>query len=362
MLFAFTTFVKKMEAAKKLGDEAFRSGDYKNAVRHYTDALVIEPRNVVLLNNRSAAYHKMGQGENALDDANKSTGIEPTARGYSRVGNAYWLLNRYEQAVMAYEKSLELKADAQVATNLAEVKELAAQADASTRRSASTGGGATASPQAQLYTDFAVVTLSVLHLVLMLVNQGWSVMCWRLALGAFGYRQVMILRSPGQPGLAFSREALTRLATHFSFQYIVLCLVLYLTQAPPQLLLLAAMCIYVVSDIVALRAYVPPQMLGLAGPYLDKFQGQRDQLMAQAAMSEVVTGIMYPLSGGGMMGMMLYWQFLKYRYNADAFSRLAFQAIAEAMGKVFYHPRAPAALGTLFTYLKNFLHKMATGR
>jgi hypothetical protein len=156
-----------------------------------------------------------------------------------------------------------------------------------------------------------------------------------------------------------------RLSGTFSFQWFILAVVLILSGVGPQLLLLMGCCIYAAIEITAVRHLLqnPPLQLveRLGGTYLDKVQTQRDQYVAQAAMCEIMTGLALPLSGGGLIGMMVFWQFLKYRYLNDSMCKLAFSAIADAAGKLFYHPRCPAMIGTGFTKLKQLMHRMATG-
>jgi ankyrin repeat protein len=50
------------------GNEQFSAGNYEAAVSFYTQALKLEPRNTILLNNRIAAYRKMGCLEAAQKD------------------------------------------------------------------------------------------------------------------------------------------------------------------------------------------------------------------------------------------------------------------------------------------------------
>jgi hypothetical protein len=62
--------------SKLLGNEAFRSGNYKEAIRHYTDGLLelCDEGNVneryTCLNNRSQCYLKINDYQRAFDDAN----------------------------------------------------------------------------------------------------------------------------------------------------------------------------------------------------------------------------------------------------------------------------------------------------
>ena len=49
------------DANKSLGDAAFRSKNYAEAISHYTQALSLDPTHFVLLSNRSAAHLSNGE-------------------------------------------------------------------------------------------------------------------------------------------------------------------------------------------------------------------------------------------------------------------------------------------------------------
>lgn len=53
-------------------NEACQRGDFQAAVSLYGDALRADPHNCILYSNRSAAFHKLGRYQAALDDAVKA--------------------------------------------------------------------------------------------------------------------------------------------------------------------------------------------------------------------------------------------------------------------------------------------------
>lgn len=107
------------------------SGQYAEAVKLYTSAIELDPKNHVLYSNRSAAHAKAGNYAEALEDANKTVSINPTwSKGYSRKGSALAYLGRHEEAIQAYEKGLQLDpSNQQLASGLAEVKKQAEEAE-----------------------------------------------------------------------------------------------------------------------------------------------------------------------------------------------------------------------------------------
>lgn len=94
----------------------------------------MDPKNHVLYSNRSAAHAKAENYAAALEDANQTVSLNPTwSKGYSRKGSALAYLGKFDEALAAYEKGLELEpANQQLAAGLAEVKK---QAEEATHRS-----------------------------------------------------------------------------------------------------------------------------------------------------------------------------------------------------------------------------------
>ena len=77
------------EAAKERGNEAMKAEKYNQAVSHYTEALRMAPTNHVYSSNRSLAYGKTKDWDNALKDAQKCIELQPVwSKGYTRKGTA----------------------------------------------------------------------------------------------------------------------------------------------------------------------------------------------------------------------------------------------------------------------------------
>jgi len=109
---------------KAAGNKALQSGNLTEAIENYTKAINADGTNHVYYSNRSAAYLKKGDGNNALEDAMSTIGLNPNfSKGYSRKGAALHSLKRYNDAIAAYEEGLaKFSNDAALKKGLEEVK------------------------------------------------------------------------------------------------------------------------------------------------------------------------------------------------------------------------------------------------
>lgn len=94
---------------KEKGNTAFKQGKFEDAVKHFSDAIALDPNNHVLYSNRAAAYQSLNLPEDALRDADKVLSIKPDfAKGYSRRGAALQVMGRLDEASQTFKKGLEL--------------------------------------------------------------------------------------------------------------------------------------------------------------------------------------------------------------------------------------------------------------
>ncbi|KAJ4951266.1 hypothetical protein NE237_028098 [Protea cynaroides] len=97
------------EEAKVKGNAAFSSGRFEEAIKFFSEAIILVPTNHVLYSNRSAAHASLHKYDEALADAEKTVELKPDwSKGYSRLGAAHVGLGSFDEAISAYKKGLEL--------------------------------------------------------------------------------------------------------------------------------------------------------------------------------------------------------------------------------------------------------------
>ncbi|KAJ3123090.1 Hsp90 cochaperone, partial [Physocladia obscura] len=98
------------EELKAAGNKAFSAGNHTVAIKYFSDAISKDPKNHVLYSNRSASYTSIKNYSKALIDAEECIKINPGwAKGYSRKGAALHGLAKYQEAVDAYNRGLEIE-------------------------------------------------------------------------------------------------------------------------------------------------------------------------------------------------------------------------------------------------------------
>lgn len=109
-----------MATFKEQGTKAFTAKDYPAAVKHFTDAIKESPHDHTLYSNRSACYYNMNMSTPALEDADKCIEIKSDwDKGHQRRAMALHQLGRFDEAIAAYERGLQLNpSNAQITQGL----------------------------------------------------------------------------------------------------------------------------------------------------------------------------------------------------------------------------------------------------
>lgn len=96
------------EARTNLGAVYFNLGRFEDAVVEYQQAAELAPLSAPLLLNLADALGKSGRHAEMVNTLEQLVRTEPTAVGYERLGSGLFRLRRYDEALAAFRKSLEI--------------------------------------------------------------------------------------------------------------------------------------------------------------------------------------------------------------------------------------------------------------
>ena len=98
------------DSLKAEGNKAMAAKDFAAAVAKYTDAIALDPTNVVYLSNRAAAHSSALQHDKAVQDAEAAIALDNSfSKAYSRLGLAQYALGNAKEAMEAYKKGMEVE-------------------------------------------------------------------------------------------------------------------------------------------------------------------------------------------------------------------------------------------------------------
>ncbi|TKR77995.1 hypothetical protein L596_018875 [Steinernema carpocapsae] len=124
---------------KEDGNDLMKNGQFNEAIEKYNSAIKLS-KDPVFFCNRAAAYCRTEQYDLAIQDCRTALALDPNySKAYGRMGLALSCQNRYEQAVEAYKKALEIEPEQQSYINNLRIAQ--EKADEVARSSAGTGAG-----------------------------------------------------------------------------------------------------------------------------------------------------------------------------------------------------------------------------
>jgi tetratricopeptide (TPR) repeat protein len=91
------------------GWEQAEKGNYEQAIRYFTEAIDLNPKDAESRYSRGTAYSRKGQYDQAILDFSKALEINPRdAKAYYNRGIAYCRKSQYDQAILDFSKALEI--------------------------------------------------------------------------------------------------------------------------------------------------------------------------------------------------------------------------------------------------------------
>jgi len=97
---------------KQEGDRLYSQGQYKEAIKVYTESLRLDPKNVVLLYNRGQAYLADSNSTKALADFKNVVDIdERNYNGYLALGKYFFEADSLLQSISYFNTAIKLQPD-----------------------------------------------------------------------------------------------------------------------------------------------------------------------------------------------------------------------------------------------------------
>lgn len=101
---------EKADALKAEGNKAMAAKDFATAIAKYTEAILLDPLNVVYLSNRAAAHSSASKHDLAVEDATAAIALDPSfSKAYSRLGLAQYALGNAKASMEAYKKGMDVE-------------------------------------------------------------------------------------------------------------------------------------------------------------------------------------------------------------------------------------------------------------
>ncbi|KAK1444883.1 TPR repeat containing protein [Babesia gibsoni] len=105
---------KKSQDYKNEGNKLYKQKKFAEALEQYDKAIELDPTNLLLENNKAAVYLEMGDFDKCIDICNKAIERRYDVKAdflviskiYNRLASCYTKMEKYEEALAAYQKSL----------------------------------------------------------------------------------------------------------------------------------------------------------------------------------------------------------------------------------------------------------------
>lgn len=396
--------MSSIEELKQLGNDAFKNGNNDDAIKHWSDAISQCNDNndkdilKVLYSNRSGAYLKIKNKDNAIDDANKCISLDRSwTKGYIRKGDALHSQLKYVEAYNSYNEGSRLDSnDKSIKEKMETMMNLIARTSDQERQQRSSYASTTTSNN-DVYVQapgfmgklqnyiriFIIVSFiaSMLPLRFVLDNRIISLIWRGFVLSSILSNVIALVSKYGTPkfSIVWFQKLVPEVSTSMCLLATLLltCQRMYIFGSLPLLIHEAN---YFSGDIVttfvATIKQQKTQVQGMIRQYMpsvnmdpeDLVRGLNKKTFLEAmgklsAYSEVVQGIYLVievlLPSRNLLLVFLWWQFLKVRFLLDQSGniRWAFGDIDRNILIAMNHKYCPGLVKSGYGFLKNYLEK-----
>ncbi|CAB4381068.1 unnamed protein product [Rhizophagus irregularis] len=105
---------EKSVKEKELGNTAYKKREFEEALKHYDKAWELDPTNASILTNKAAVLFEQEKYDECIETCENAIEVgrehrvdfKLIARAYGRIGNAYYKLDKLDEAIKYYQKSL----------------------------------------------------------------------------------------------------------------------------------------------------------------------------------------------------------------------------------------------------------------
>jgi len=109
---------KLAEEEKLKGNTCFKSGDWAQAIKHYSEAIKRNPNDAKIYSNRAACYTKLNAFDLVIKDCDTSISMDPSfVKSYLRKANVLKAMGQTQKAMDVYSKAMELDPNSEEAKN-----------------------------------------------------------------------------------------------------------------------------------------------------------------------------------------------------------------------------------------------------
>ncbi|KAH8604197.1 putative Tetratricopeptide repeat [Trypanosoma vivax] len=315
---------------KDLGNEAYKAKQYDVALDLYERGIVLDPQNVDLLNNASAAKFAMQCYNEAKAYAVRSINARENFKAYKRLGDSQWKLGELQEAITAYERALAMEPnDSLCEENLRALKACLQERGRQRYNGSTPTVTLPVLPVGKLalFLNSAVVCLAALLVLLVPLAPSHTRGPWRLILCFAAASNAIVVHPMGL--LKFDVAVLRKWPRNRYTLQLAMCSFMLLLDASPQLVLLFVMGIYsalVLSANTNVISELAPTLWRLVAPVMHNISSNAQGLVLYAATMEAIAFFTVFFSGNIVLSI-VFMQYIKMLYQLDNNLRLAFHGV-----------------------------------